>query len=73
MQRYQDAIASDDKAIAIKKDFHEAWYNRGNALTALHLYVDAVVAYKKAIALKKDLYEAWINQGIPLTKLARYT
>jgi tetratricopeptide (TPR) repeat protein len=28
----EEAIASYDKALEIKPDYHEAWYNRGFAL-----------------------------------------
>jgi tetratricopeptide (TPR) repeat protein len=31
----EKAIASYDKAIAFKSDFHQAWHNRGNALSNL--------------------------------------
>jgi tetratricopeptide (TPR) repeat protein len=31
-KEYEAAIASYDQALKIKPDYHEAWYNRGNAL-----------------------------------------
>jgi tetratricopeptide (TPR) repeat protein len=30
--RYEEAVQADDQAIAIKSDYHEAWYNRGTSL-----------------------------------------
>ena len=46
-QRYQDAIAFYDKAIAIKPESAEVWINRGNALTSLQNYKDALASYDK--------------------------
>ena len=37
LNRYDDAIASYEQAVAIKPDLHEAWNNRGNALSAFCL------------------------------------
>ena len=72
LQKYEEAIASYDKAIAIKPDYHEAWYNRGFALGRLKKYEEAIASYDKAIAIKPDFYEAWNGRGVALWYLQRY-
>ncbi|KAB8321224.1 CHAT domain-containing protein, partial [Tolypothrix campylonemoides VB511288] len=63
--RYDDAVASYDKAIEIKPDKHEAWYNRGIALRHLKRYEDAVASYDEALRLTDYQYWlAWENRGI---------
>ncbi|OUL27673.1 hypothetical protein BV372_25530 [Nostoc sp. T09] len=72
-KRYKEAIASYDKAIALKPDDADAWYGRGFALNELQRYSDALVAYDKAIALNPDHADAWYNRGIALDDLQRYS
>ena len=52
--RLDDAIASYDKALEIKPDDHEAWYNRGVALGNLGRLDDAIASYDKALEFKPD-------------------
>ncbi|MBC6424372.1 MAG: tetratricopeptide repeat protein, partial [Hormoscilla sp. SP12CHS1] len=59
LSRYDEAIASYDKAIEIKPDDYEAWNNRGKALYQLSRYDEALASYDKAIEIKRDDYEAW--------------
>lgn len=66
------------KAVEVKPDMHDAWYNWGNALKALAetkggdeaLYQEAFEKYTKAIEIKPDKYEAWNNWGTALMALA---
>ncbi|MDJ0798513.1 MAG: tetratricopeptide repeat protein [Calothrix sp. MO_167.B12] len=69
---YIAAIASYDKAVAIKPDFQDAWNNRGNALGNLGRYEQAIASYDKAFAIKPDFQDAWYNRGIALENLGRY-
>ncbi|MGM3305586.1 tetratricopeptide repeat protein [Anabaena sp. WFMT] len=73
LQRYENAIESYDKAIAIKPYKYEAWYNRGLALAELEKYEEAIASYDKAIAIKPDYHEALYRQGVALRQLHRYT
>ncbi|WP_147069062.1 CHAT domain-containing protein [Microcystis aeruginosa] len=65
------AIASWDRALEIKPDFHEAWYNRGNALHSLGRLEQAIASYDRALEIKPDFHEAWDNRGFALVNLGR--
>ncbi len=54
---------SYDKAIEFKSDDHEAWYNRGNSLSALGRKEEAIVSYDKAIEIKPDDHAAFYNRA----------
>ena len=63
MKHPEQALASYDKAIALKSDFVEAYAHRGNALAELKRPEDALSSYDKAIALGPDhefLYGTWV-------------
>ncbi|ODH02045.1 hypothetical protein A4S05_26025 [Nostoc sp. KVJ20] len=72
-QKYEQAIASYDKAIGIKSDDYLVWHNRGVSLERLQRYSEALTSYNKAIAIKPDYHEAWYGQGNSLRKLQRYS
>ena len=63
LKRHDEALASYDKAIALKPDYAEAYNNRGNALSELKRHEEALASYDKAIALKPDYAEAYNNRG----------
>lgn len=69
--RKEEAITSYDKALKIKPDDHEAWYNRGNVLDDLGRKEEAIAGYDKALAIKPDKHEAWNNRGLALSALER--
>ena len=66
------AIASFDRALEIKPDFHEAWYNRGIALGNLGRFEEAIASYDRALEIKPDYHEAWNNRGVALGNLGRF-
>ncbi len=70
-QQYGEEIASYDKALEIKPNYHQAWYNRGIALVNLGRWEEAIASYDKALELKPDKHEAWNNRGIALRNLGR--
>jgi len=70
--RYEEAVASFDKVIEIKPDYHEAWYNRGYILYELGRYEEAVASFDKVIEIKPDYHEVWYNRGVALDHLGRY-
>ncbi len=72
LKRYDNALASFDKAIALKPDFAEAYNNRGAVLQIMKLYDDALASYDKAIALKPGYANAHFNRGSTLKGIDRY-
>ncbi len=70
--RYSEAVDSYDKAISLKPDYADAWYNRGNALSNLGQHTEATTSYDKAIAINPDFNGAWINRGCAFDALRRY-
>ncbi len=71
MKRYEDALASFDKAIAIKPDHAEAHNNRGAVLQKMNRFEEALASYDKAIALKPDYANPHQNRGSILKNLNR--
>jgi tetratricopeptide (TPR) repeat protein len=71
--RYEEAIASFDKATELKPDYHKAWYNRGNSLVMVNLgqLEEALTSFDKATELKPDYHEAWNSLGYVLLKSGR--
>ncbi|EAM51615.1 TPR repeat:TPR repeat [Crocosphaera watsonii WH 8501] len=53
-QQYEQAIASFDKALQLKPDKDQPWYNRGVALFNLGRWDEAIASYDKALQLKPD-------------------
>ncbi len=69
---FEGAIASLDKALEIKPDYHQAWNNRGVILgDNLKEYEKAIASYDKALELKTDYQEAWCGRGAALYNLGR--
>ena len=66
------AIASYDKALQFKPDYHQAWYNRGVALADLGQFEEAIASYDKALQFKSDDHQAWYNRGVALDKLGQF-
>jgi protein O-GlcNAc transferase len=70
--RLQEALASYDKALAIRPDNAEALNNRGITLEDLKRFEDALASYDKALAIKPDYAEALYNRGNALHALKRF-
>ncbi|MCL1466759.1 tetratricopeptide repeat protein [Argonema galeatum] len=71
-EEYEEAIASFDRALAIKPDDDAAWNNRGFALYNLGRYEEAIASYDRSLAIKPDNDGAWNYRGIALGNLGRY-
>ena len=63
LQHPEEALASFDRALAIKPDYAEAFNNRGNVLGELKRFEEALTSYDRALALKPDYAEALNNRG----------
>jgi len=66
------AIASFDKAIEFKPDYHQAWFNRGFALKKLGQFEQAIASYDKALQIQPDDHQTWKNRGNALKKLGQF-
>ena len=56
LQRYSEAIKSYDKALEIKPDLHQAWYNKAGAY-AVQSHLELAIQYlEKAIELNPEKY-----------------
>ena len=69
--QYEQALATYDKALAIKPDLVEVLYNRGNALLALKRDEEALVSYDKALAVREDYVPALNNRAWVLHQRGR--
>ena len=70
--KYEEAIASYEKAINIQPDCYLAWNNRGLALNELGKYEEAIASCDRAINIQPDCYLAWNNRGLALNRLGKY-
>lgn len=70
--RFDEALASYDRAIALKPDFAEAHNNRGLVLEDLMRLDEALASYDRAIALKSDYAGACNNRGNVLFDMNRF-
>jgi tetratricopeptide (TPR) repeat protein len=64
--KLEEAIASFEKALTLKLDYAEAYYNMGVALQEQGKPEEAIDAYNKALAIKPDNAEAYYNMGVTL-------
>jgi cytochrome c-type biogenesis protein CcmH/NrfG len=61
--KLEEAIEAYNKAIIIKPDNAEAYYNMGIVLKDQGKLEEAIEAYNKALAIKPDFAEAYYNMG----------
>jgi tetratricopeptide (TPR) repeat protein len=69
--RPDEAIAEFKGAIRLKKDYAEAHFNLGVALSDKGRLDEGIAEYKQAIRIKKDYAEAHYNLGIALCDKGR--
>ena len=72
LKRLDEAVASYDRALALKPDFAEALNNLGTTLQALARFDEALESYDRALALGPDYPAALNNRGNTLRQLARF-
>jgi tetratricopeptide (TPR) repeat protein len=71
LRRFEEAIASYDRALAVQPTFVEALCNRANALAELGRDAEALASYDRALALQSDHANALFNRGGVLLRLGR--
>jgi tetratricopeptide (TPR) repeat protein len=72
LKRFDEALASYDRALALRPNFVEALYNRGNLLRELKRFDEALASYDRALALRPNFIEALQNRGHALEQLKRF-
>ena len=65
-------MASYGKAIALKPDYADAFYNLGNILQELKRFDEALASYDRALTLRPDLPDPLMRRGIALHYLKRF-
>lgn len=66
-----EALQECGKAIALKPDFADAYYNRGNIYGRIGRYDLSLRDYNKAIELKPDFCRAYSNRGSLYAQVGR--
>jgi tetratricopeptide (TPR) repeat protein len=65
----EDAIAAYDRAIVLNPNYHQAWANRGIALTSSGQLIEAVESYNRALEIDIDGNDAVDNLKETLNSL----
>jgi predicted O-linked N-acetylglucosamine transferase (SPINDLY family) len=71
LHRRDEALACFDKLIAMKADFGDAYFQRGNVLLGLRHFTEAVANFDQAIAVDPSNANAVFNKGLALHELGR--
>jgi tetratricopeptide (TPR) repeat protein len=67
----QEAISLYRKAIDLRGNYAEAWFNLGNSYGKTGRYSDAVNAFNQAITFNKNYAEAFSGRGIAYASLGK--
>jgi tetratricopeptide (TPR) repeat protein len=71
-ESYELSLAGWDSVLAYKHDDHQAWNNRGVALSKLGRREEAIASFDSALAYECSSFVAWYNRGVSLGNLSRY-
>ncbi len=69
--RYSEAVAAYDRALALDDKYTWTWIGKGDALRHLQRYEEALAAYDQALALDKRNRFAWNGKATALRSLGR--
>jgi tetratricopeptide (TPR) repeat protein len=72
LKRYDEALASYDRALELDANYQWAWASRGNVLDNLKRYDEALVSYDRALELDPNDPWDWRKRGNVLNNLKRY-
>jgi hypothetical protein len=72
LKRPAEALASYDKALAIRSDDVVALYNRGNALQDLKRHAEALASYDEAVAVEPNYVETYWDRSCLLLLLGDF-
>jgi len=73
LQLRDEAMVCFDRAIALRPDFANAYYNRANLLNDRDSFAEAIRGFDQAIAIKPNHMHAWKNRGNALCALGRFS
>jgi predicted O-linked N-acetylglucosamine transferase (SPINDLY family) len=71
LQRAPEALASFERALAIKPDYAEALYNRGLALREVQQPAEALASFDRTLSIRPDYVEALNIRGVVLREMRR--
>ena len=66
LDRPEEALASFDRALALRPDFAEAWNNRSTSLRSLNRWDEALASVDRALALQPEYPDAHWNRSLIL-------
>lgn len=69
---YLAAVRCFDKAITLKPNFHEAFYNKGVLLELLGRYEEAILAYDQSLKIKPDKSIALVSKELLMERKSHY-
>jgi predicted O-linked N-acetylglucosamine transferase (SPINDLY family) len=72
LKQWEAALNAFDHAIALKADYAEAFFTRGNVFYELAQWDAALASYEQAITLRANYVEACCNRGLVLAQLKRF-
>jgi predicted O-linked N-acetylglucosamine transferase (SPINDLY family) len=72
LKLYREALASFDKAIALRADHAEAHNDKGIVLAALRRHAEAIGCFDRALTLRPQFPDAYNNRGIAQAALGRH-
>lgn len=72
LMRFDEALASFDRFLAVNPHEPRALNNRGNTLRSLKRFDEALGCFERALAIKPDFAEALNNRGNTLQDLKRF-
>jgi tetratricopeptide (TPR) repeat protein len=72
LKRFDEAIASFDRALAIEPRFAGAHNNRGNTFRALERYDEALESYGRGLAIRPNDPGTIHNRGVALFRSGRF-
>jgi tetratricopeptide (TPR) repeat protein len=69
LKRFEEALASYDRALTVRPDYAQALSNRGTTLRELKRFEEALASYDRALTVRPEYAEALSNRGLVLTVL----
>ena len=72
LKRWNEALASYDKALTIAPNDLETLTNRGNVLQELKQFDEALTCYNRALDINPDYENALYHRGVALQELKRW-